>query len=213
MKINKNNMHITIDTEIGSNGEAIAMELSKMLGIPCYGTEILDKAAEVSGIPATQLHRYDGRAVHAAYDLLADDQTPIRMRPAADFLAAQMAACRELAAQGPCIMVDRHATKALEGTEDHVSIYVHSDFNDRAARTAETEGKSLEEAKKELRRADHARRSYYRGNNKGWGEADSYDMTLNASDADVNVLTGTVIRFLETMAGATLTESKESKAV
>ena len=213
MKLNKDNMIITADTEIGADGEAIASALAEMLHIPCYGEEILDKAAELSGIPAKQLHRYDGRTVRAAYDLLADDDTPLKLRPAADFVAAQMAACRSLAEQGPCILVDRHASKALEGREDLVRIYIHADFEDRAARLSKEKGADLEETRRSLRMADRAWRSCYRGSHKGWGEADSYDLSINASDADVPTLAGTILGFLNTLTGAETARQQERKAV
>ena len=213
MKLNKDNMIITIDTELGSNGEAVARELAAMLHVPCYGPEILDKAAELSCIPARLLHQYDGHAVRAAYDLLADDRDPLFIRPAADFITAQVAACRTLAAEGACILVDRHATMALQGSENHVSIYIHSDFADRAVRYAEQHNLSTDEAEKQLKRADRAYRSYYRGNCRSWGEADSYDITVNASDAEAHALAMTVLGFLETAVGTQLVERKETKAV
>lgn len=213
MKINKDNMIITIDTELCANGEKIAKELADMLHLPCYGEEILDKASEISGIPARLMHRYDGRAVHAAYDLLANDREPLHIRPAADFITAQVAACRDLAAKGSCILVDRHASMAMEGSKDRVSVYIHSNFSDRAARLAEQEGLSAAEAEKQLKRADRAYRSYYRGNHKGWGDADSYDISVNASDGDVHTLASTLLSFLETMVGAELVDRKASKAV
>ena len=213
MKINRDNMIITIDTELCANGEKIAKELADLLHLPCYGEEILDKASELSGIPARLMHCYDGRAVHAAYDLLANDHDPLHIRPAADFITAQVAACRELAAKGSCILVDRHASMAMAGTEGHVSVYVHSDFSDRAARMAEQNGLTTDEAEKQLKRADRAYRSYYRGNHKGWGEADSYDISINASDGDVHTLACTLLSFLESMVGAQLADRKETKAV
>ncbi len=212
MKLNKNNMHITIETEPGSNGEAVAKALSGKLGIPCYGEEILDKAAELSGIPATQLHRYDGRAVNAAYDLLADDRTPLKMRSASDFIAAQVAACRALAEQGPCILVDRHAGLALDGSRDHVRIFIHADFEDRAARIAGAEGKTVAEAGKELKKQDRRYRSYYRGSDRSWGEADRYDLTLNSSDVDAAALTANVLEFLSVMTGETQQTEQSRKA-
>ena len=211
MKLNKNNMHITIESELGSNGEAVAKELAAELGIPCYAEEILDKASELSGIPASQLHRYDGRSVRAAYDLLADDHTPLKMRPAADFITAQVAACRALAETGSCILVDRHAGMALEGTPDHVRIFIHADFEDRAARVSAETGKTVETAQKELKRRDRSYRSYYRGSDRGWGEAEHYDLTLNASDADVKALSANVLEFLGAMSGEALKKDADRR--
>jgi len=212
MKINKDKMIVTVDTELWANGEEITRRLAEMLGVPCYGPEILDKASELSGIPARLFHQYDGRTVTAAYDLLADGRESLHIRPAADFITAQTAACLSLAAEGPCVLLDRHASAALKGTENHVSVYIHSDFADRAARMAESCGLSREEAEKKLKKEDRAYRSYYRGNHKGWGEADSYDITVNASDADAHTLAATILSFLDTAAGVTA-EEKQRKAV
>lgn len=213
MKINKDNMIITVDTELGSNGEAIARALAQQLNVPCYAGEILDKAAELSGISAALLHRYDGRTVHAAYDLLAEDISAIHMPKASEFLAAQVFACRALAEQGPCILVDRHASKALEGREDLVRIFVHANFADRAQVYASHLHIAQQDAELKLKKADSAYRSYYRGNHKGWGAAENYDLSVNASDADVPAMAATVLGFLESLTGEKLAAHSESKAV
>ena len=213
MKINRNNMVITIDTEIGSNGEEVARALAQQLNIPCYAGEILDKASELSGIPARLLHRYDGRAVHAAYDLLAEDVSALRMPKAADFVIAQETACKELAGQGPCILVDHHASMALEGREDLVRIFVHANFADRVQVFASNMHVTAQDAEVKLKKADHAYRGYYRGSYKGWGNAENYDLSVNASDADVAAMARTVLGFVESITGEKLVEHSESKAV
>ncbi len=213
MKINKNNMIITVDTELGSNGEAVARALSEQLHIPCYAGEILDKASELSGIPAALLHRYDGRAVRAAYDLLAEDTSALRLPPASDFITAQIMACRALAEQGSCILVDRHASMALEGREDLVRIFVHANFADRARSFASHMHIAVQSAEQKLKKADHAYRGYYRDNHKGWGAAENYDLSVNASDADVPAMAATVLGFLESLTGEKLAAHSESKAV
>ena len=44
MKLNKNELIITIDSEPGCNGDWIGKRMSNILEIPCYGKEILNKA-------------------------------------------------------------------------------------------------------------------------------------------------------------------------
>lgn len=213
MKINKNEMVITIDSELGSNGDKIAKELSQILEIPCYGEEILDRASEISGIPYKLMHRYDGRTVHAAYDFLADVDAPIKIAPAADFVTAQVFASRQLAAAGPCILVDRHANAALEGNKNHISIFIHADFEDRAKVFAQMKGLSEQAAVRSLKKADRAYGNYYRGNNKGWGDAGKYDMTVNASDADTAAVVEMIVSFLETMMGISLQKEERQQKV
>ncbi len=211
MKLNLNNIHIAIETEPGTSGEAVARALSRALDIPCFSREILDKAAELSGIPASQLYRYDGRQVRAAYDLMADDKTPLKMRPASHFVAAKVAACQALAAEGPCILLDRHAGLAMENTADHVRVFIQEKFENRAARIAMKEQKTIEEAKKMLKKTDREYRSYYCKNDRGWGKANHYDLCLNASDVTVDTLVETVLAFISAMGGKTPQSMKQFK--
>lgn len=211
MKLNKEEMIITIDSELYSSAEKIAKELSAILGIPCYTEEILDRASEISNIPNKLMHRYDGKAVHAAYDLLAEDESQIRIAPAADFITAQVMAAKQLAAEGSCILVDRHANMALADQKNHVSVYIHADFEDRAKAFAEERGMSVEEARKSLKKEDKAYSRYYKGNNKSWGDASRYDIAVNVSDAGIEAAVNTIVSFLDIMAGEQKKAEKQVK--
>lgn len=200
--IDQKHLHITVDSEPYSGGEQIARELGRLLNLPCYAGEILDTAAELSGIPAEQLHRYDGRAVREAYDLLADDHTPLKLRPAADFLAAQLAACRKLAAAGPCILVDRHASKALSGSEGQLRIFIHGDPEARAAACAAERGLDAAAAAKQLGSLDRRYRRYYRSSDRRWGEAEYYDLAINGSGAAPAQLAANILTMLGLNAGS-----------
>lgn len=204
MKIDKNKMVITIDSEPGCGGDWIGKKISRILGIPSYGKEILDKASEISGISRELMNRYDGRPVIAAYDLLAEDESALRIPPARDFITAQVFASRNLAEQGPCILVDRHATAALEGEKNHISIYIHANIEDRAKAYAEQKGLDEKAALRSLKKLDRVYRNYYKGNNNGWGDADHYDLTVNASDAEAGDVAEIIVHLLETLLGVQL---------
>jgi len=206
-------MIITIESEPGSCGEEIARELSRMIGIPCYGEEILDTAARISGISAKLLHRYDGRAVYAAYDLLAEDEAGIKMPPAQDFITAQVVACKKLSENGPCILVDRHSALALDGNENQIRIFIHADFESRAKVIAQQKNVSGGEAEKILKKVDRAYRSYYKGNNKHWGSADYYDFCVNASDCTAEKLADVTAVFLEDSVGEKLLPCAQKNAM
>ena len=204
MKLDKNELVITIDSELGCNGDWIGKRMSNILGIPCYGKEILYKAAELSGISRDLMVRYDGRPVNAAYDLLAKDESALRIPPARDFIHAQVAASRELAANGPCILVDRHATAALEGDKKHISIFIHGDFEDRAKVYGVQKGLTDKTALHDLKKTDHVYRKYYKDHNNQWGEADEYDLTVNVSDIKAGDTAEVIVRLLETLLGVPL---------
>ena len=200
MKIDKNRMIVTIESEPGSRGEEIAHELSRMIGVPCYGKEILDVAAQISGISAKLLHRYDGRTVYAAYDLTAEDEASIKIPPARDFITAQVVACKRISEDGPCILVDRHASAALADNENQISIFIHADFESRAREYA-------------LEKTDRAYHSYYAGNNRNWGRADQYDFCINASACEPDKLAGVIAAFLEDAVGQTLMTRAQQNAM
>ena len=197
MKINKDNMVITIESETGSRGEEIARKLSSMLNIPCFGKEILDVASEISGIPVKLLYRYDGRMVYAAYDLTAEDESKIKIPPSRDFVTAQIFACKKLAQRAPCILVDRHASAALAGNENRISIFIHSDFDARASVLAKERNLRTDRAKRELKKIDTAYRSYYKSYNKDWGNASNYSLCLNASGNEIDDVAAMVKSFIE----------------
>ena len=213
MKIDKNRMIVTIESEPGSRGEEIAHELSRMIGVPCYGKEILDVAAQISGISAKLLHRYDGRTVYAAYDLTAEDEASIKIPPARDFITAQVVACKRISEDGPCILVDRHASAALADNENQISIFIHADFESRAREYALEKGLDMAEAEKLLKKTDRAYHSYYAGNNRNWGRADQYDFCINASACEPDKLAGVIAAFLEDAVGQTLMTRAQQNAM
>ena len=174
---------ITIDSEVCSGAEELAAALAGELGIPCYSTEILAEAANISGIQESLLQRYDGRSVVAAYDFAASDDASVRLPSTGAMVSAQLAACRSLAAQGPCILVDRFGSQAMQN-ENCVKIYVHADPEQRAAQLAETRQIGPAAARRQLKRMDRARSRYYRNGNRNWGYARAYDYAVNATDVE-----------------------------
>ena len=174
---------VTIDSEICSGGEELATALAGKLGIPCYSGQILTEASRISGIPESVFQRYDGRSVIAAYDFASSDDTNVRLPSTGTLVSAQMAACRKLAASGPCVLVDRFASQAL-GDGNCVRIYLHADPEQRAALLAESRKIGPASARRQLKRMDRARSRYYRNGNRNWGYARAYDYSVNTTDAD-----------------------------
>ena len=187
---------IAVDSEACCEAEEFASALAGELGIPCYGTEILAEASRLSGIPESVLQRYDGRSVVAAYDLTASNDASVRLPTTGTLVSAQLAACRALAGQGPCVLVDRFGSQALNG-ENCVRIFLHADPEQRAARLAETKRIGPAAARRQLRRMDRARSGYYRNGNRNWGYARAYDYAVNATDVSPESLASALAGMLQ----------------
>ena len=197
MKIDWNKLVITVEGELCAEQEALGAALANVLHMPCYRGEILETANRISGISWKLLKRYEEKPVRSAYDLTASGENDLHMPPARDFLTAQIAACRELAEEGPCILVDHHANAAISDRADHLSVFVHVDRDLRLLEFARRHGLSPQEAKPRFAREDRVRSRYFRSVFPGWGKAGSYDITLKAGGIVPEELTNHVIRYLE----------------
>ena len=178
---------VSIESELYAQGEELANALGKDLNIPCYSSEILSKAAELSRIPEHTLRRYDGRSVIAAYDLSASDESSIRLPTTGELISAQRAACGALAKEGPCVLIDHFCTVSTEGMAQ-VSIFVHADFETRAARLAADKHIGPAAARRQLRRLDRARSRYYRIGNRKWGQAKAYTIAVDSTSTEPDIL-------------------------
>ena len=197
MKIDQDKLVITVEGELCAEQEILGATLANILSVPCYRGEILEEAKQISGISWKLLKRYEEKPVRSAYDLTADGEDELHMPPARDFLAAQIAACRELADEGPCILVDHHANAAISDRADHLSVFVHADRELRLAEYARRWGLSPEEAKPRFAREDRVRSRYFRSVFPGWGKAGSYDIALKGGGIIPKELADHVIRYLE----------------
>ena len=199
MKIDQEKMVITVEGELCAEQEVLGAALANALRMPCYRSEILETAGRISGISRKLLKRYEEKPVRSAYDMTACGEDELHLPPARDFLAAQIAACRELADEGPCILVDHHANAAISDRTDHLSVFVHADRDMRLLEYARRWGLDPEKAKPRFAREERVRSRYFRSVFPGWGKAGSYDITLKATGIGPEELADHVIRYLETV--------------
>ena len=190
---------ISVESELASCGEEIARELAAATGVDYYSDEIVEEAADISGIPLKLLRRYEERPVWAAYDLTAENEGKIKLPRAGDFIAAQLAACRALAEQGSCILLNHHANLALGSHENHFRVFVHADWDSRVYTYAVEQGICPSRAEKELLCKGRARRRYFRSVTRHWGDARNYDLTINSTSISPVTAAKNIVDYLETV--------------
>ncbi len=186
---------ITIGREFGSGGHEIGMKLAEKLGIKCYDKELLEHAANDSGICKELFEHHDEKPTNSfLYSLVMDTYSfgysssgfsdmPMNHK----IFLAQFDAIKKLAGEGPCVMVGRCADYALADWNDCFSIFVHADLDWRINRIASKHGKTPKEAKDMITKTDKSRASYYNYyTNKKWGSADSYNLCLDSSKLGID---------------------------
>lgn len=193
---------ITIGREYGSGGRQIGQEVAKYFGIKCYDKELLEHAANDSGICKELFEHHDEKPTNSfLYSLVMDtysfgyssagfNDMPMNHK----IFLAQFDAIKKLAGEGPCVMVGRCADYALSDWPDCFSIFIHADLDTRIRRIASKYGKSDREAKDIINKTDKSRASYYNYyTNKKWGSAAGYSLCIDSSKFGIEGTAQTII--------------------
>lgn len=178
---------ITISRAFGSGGHTIGKEVAQRLGIPCYDKELVDAVAKESGFHVDFIKEAGEYAPVTSSFLfnIAVSPNPMSMMNTMS-MADQLFVCqtnviRNLADQGPCVIVGRCADYILRDREDCLHVFIHADMAHRAERIVRLYGETKQSPEKRLNDKDSKRRVYYKHyTNRNWGEAQNYHVSLNS---------------------------------
>ncbi|SER53087.1 AAA family ATPase [Lachnobacterium bovis] len=197
----------TIGREFGSLGSAIGYKLAEKLGIKCYDKELLQQAAKESGFCQEIFETHDEKPTASfLYSLVMDTYSSMNYSnaPFMDMplnhkvFLAQFDAIKKLATAESCVIIGRCADYALEDNPKMLSIFVHSELEDRIKRISERLELSERKAKDTIIKNDRQRANYYNYyTSKKWGEARSYDLCLNTSKLDVDDCIEVILKYRE----------------
>lgn len=88
---------------------------------------------------------------------------------------------RDLAEQGPCVLVGRCADYVLRDRKDVLHVFIHADMAHRAERIVQRYGETDKSPEKRLEEQDRKRRIYCkRYTDRDWGRARDYHMALDS---------------------------------
>ena len=199
------NLVITIGRECGSAGRLIGQKLAADLGVKCYDKELLTLAAKNSGLCEELFKTHDEKPTSSfLYSLVMDTYSlgyntsaymdmPINHK----VFLAQFNAIKEIAKEGPCVMVGRCADYALEDNPNLVSVFVHAPLENRIRRIATKYDLTDSKAKDSILKTDKKRASYYNYySNKKWGDAASYQLCIDSSVCGIDGSVEAILNFV-----------------
>ena len=190
-----NNTIITIARQYGSGGHDIGKKLAEELKIPFYDKELLERAAKDSGFCQEIFENYDEKPTNSVLYSLVMDTYSMGYSTAAfaemplnhKIFLAQFNAIKDIAKEGPCVIVGRCADYALADFPNVVNVYLYADLQSRIARIARRHDVTDAKAKDLIQKTDKSRASYYNYyTNKKWGEATGYDLCLNTASLGID---------------------------
>ena len=202
----KTNTIITIGRQFGSGGREIGYMVADKLGIKLYDKEMLQRAAQDSGICEELFESHDEKPSNSfLYSLVMDtysmgysgstyNDMPINHK----IFLAQFDAIKKIANEGPCILFGRCADYALEGYPNLLSVFIHADLDARIKRIAKKYDLTDAKAKDLIIKTNKKRASYYNYyTDKRWGDADSYDVCLDSSVLGLEGTAEAIIKLIE----------------
>ena len=192
------NTIVTIGRQYGSAGHEIGRKLAKDLNIPFYDKELLERAAKESGLCREIFENHDEKHTNSfLFSLVMDTysygypsgtmaEMPLNQR----VFLAQFDAIRQIAKEGPCVIIGRCADYALENMSNCFSVFIRADMQLRIRRIARLYDLTDAKAKEQIQKTDKSRSSYYNYyTSKKWGDLNSYHLSV---DSGVLGIDGTV---------------------
>jgi len=192
-----NNTIITIGRQYGSGGREIGEKLAQRLGFKYYDKEIITMAAKKSGLNHELLHDIDEKptssllytialgtsAYNARGNFLGHYEMPLNDK----LFIVQADVIREIAAEGPCVIVGRCADYILREEKNRIALFIHNDFEKRSARIAEEFGISAEKAGDMVIKTDKKRAGYYNYyTGQKWSSPENYDLSINSGKLGID---------------------------
>lgn len=181
---------ITIAREYGSGGKTIGKMIAQELGIPFYDREILKLASDDSGINESLFAKADEKMASSPLFKIANRVYTGELIPpdSDDFVSNdnlfnyQAKIIKELAEQGPCVIVGRCADFVLKDNENVVRLFVHSTPEKNLETVCNLKGMEEKEAQKLIDKTNKHRAAYYKCyTGRDWDNAKNYDLCLDSS--------------------------------
>ncbi len=202
------NTIITIGRTFGSGGREIGERLAEEFNIKCYDKELLSRAAKESGLCEEVLKNHDEKPTGSfLYNLVMDTYSfgynslsYVDMPVSHKVFIAQFDTIKNIAKDGPCVIVGRCADYALQDFDNVLNLFIYSKPEECVKRIMKRfpDIRSTEEARQMIVKKDKQRKSYYDYySSKKWGHVDTYDLSVDSSVLGIDGTVAFLKQFIE----------------
>jgi len=202
---------INIGRQIGSGGKSIGEIIARRLGIGLYDKQLINLAAEDSGLAPELFERTDEYRSRGALSTLigylrsplaGDDGGVTDVLSSDALFKIQSDTIRKIAGRESCIFVGRCADYILRDNPRAVNVFITAAAEDRQRRICCRMGVSPQQALSIMERGDERRASYYNYySSQQWGVASTYHLCVDSSvmgeEGTAEFIIGFARKFLE----------------
>ncbi|MDR3308090.1 MAG: cytidylate kinase-like family protein [Coriobacteriales bacterium] len=178
---------ITISRQYGSGGREIGEKVAAALGYAYYDKELIRRVAQLGDIDVDFVTTSGEGVMGKLASLLArtgagasrdEDSLPLSDR----LFLVQSRIIKEIAAEGPCVIVGHSADYFLAECPDVLNVFIHANWECRVARVMQRNDLDEATAIARIKRIDRNRSSFYEQyTDRRWGQVENYHLTLSSS--------------------------------
>ena len=192
------NKVITITRQFGSGGREIGKKLAEAYGIPFHDNEIISRAAKDTGFAEAAFERAEDKASNSLLYSIAMGMNVFSSQDVGfsglslddRIFLAQSKVIRNVAKEGPCVIVGRCADYILKNQENVVNLFIRATLDFRIKRAIEVEGIPKEKSAEMVMKKDKSRANYYKYHSgERWDNVLNYDFAIRS---DLCGIDGTV---------------------
>ena len=192
----KDKFVINIGRQLGSGGKAVGEAVAARLGIGVYDKQLINLAAEQSGICPEIFEKADekeSRNLFATFigylrsPFVGSEYSGSNVLSSDALFKIQSDVIRDLASRESCVFVGRCADYILREREDVFNVFVHAPMAYRADRIVRLYGESERSPKQRLQDKDKKRRVNYKHyTGRDWGVSQNYHLSLDSAAIGVD---------------------------
>lgn len=172
---------ITISRQYGSGGRHVGVLLANHLGIPLYDKQLFAESSRRSNIQESFFANAESDGsrffAHAFDSAVGRGDLPLSDR----VFIEQTNTIKELAEQGPCIIVGRGGNQILRDRKDVMNVFIYADLELRKKRIIDEYHVDQDKAEKAVRAVDRNRASYLKAyTDQVFGKAENYHLCIDS---------------------------------
>lgn len=194
---------IAIEREYASGGNEIGEKIAERLGIPCYGQEVLNRAAKLmKTVPERLLHLEETTSNSLLYSIGMAAKVMSGERDGLSeeglLYLTEERVIKDMAVQGPCVIIGRCAGWILRERSDVLRVFIHGNREFRRNRAVESYGVPAKNADNVLKRFDRRRSNFYHANTgMSWDDKKGYHLVLDSSAIGIDQCVDTICAMAE----------------
>ena len=173
---------ISLGRQFGSGGQQTGKRLAELLGIAYYDRELINEVAEKSGLDPEYVARHDEKAPGFFDYALAGRLGSSNLFGSSQSFVELSKTLKQIAQEKSCLIVGRTADYILRDEPNLIKIFVHAPYKYRVRFLCKERGITPDEADSLITKHDRERARFYDFfTDKTWGQADSYDLSIDVS--------------------------------